>query len=187
FGKLVHISRDNVERRMMPGATGGIADEETFRHVPGMGLEAPFGRHDRQAFAGSGFTGESVPDPRDRNDAGGNLLEKIASGTFERKLLFVSVHCLRSLFLPTFPFQPGTVHSKLHQTKVLHLCHVSRAPVRTTKADVAGTRAEHVDLAQLVTAGRKFHYRPFAVPRNVQISIYITAHPVEAMVLELFQ
>src|ERR1043166_9364280 len=93
----------------------------------------------------------------------------------------------RSLFLPRLPLQTGPVHSKLYQPSVFHFCHVRCTPVRTPKADVAGKRAEYVNLAQLVTAGSKFHYGPFAVPGDAEISIHITAHPVQAMLVELFE
>ena len=64
----------------MPCATAGIADEEAFAHVPGVGEEAPFRRDDGQAFAAGGFAGKRWDDPRGRDDAGSNVLEKFASG-----------------------------------------------------------------------------------------------------------
>lgn len=64
----------------MPGAAAGIADEEAFAHVPGMGKEAPFRRDDGHAFAAGGFAGERRDDPWGRDDAGGNVREKLAAG-----------------------------------------------------------------------------------------------------------
>src|SRR5947207_7234284 len=63
----------------MPVAATGIADQKAFPHVPGMGKEAPFRRHNGQAFAASGFAGERRDDPGDRYDAGGDVLEELAS------------------------------------------------------------------------------------------------------------
>ena len=79
FGKLIHVGRDDVERWTMPGAATGIADEEAFAHVPGMGVEAPFRRDDGQASAAGAFAGERRDDPGGCDDAGGNVLEKLAS------------------------------------------------------------------------------------------------------------
>src|SRR6185436_2473547 len=58
LGKLIHVGRDNVEWWAMPGAAVGIADEEAFAHMPGMGVEAPFRRDDGHPFAAGGFASE---------------------------------------------------------------------------------------------------------------------------------
>src|SRR5258707_9088288 len=64
FGKLIHVSRDNVERWTMPGAVSRITDEEAFAHVPGMGKEAPFRRDNSHTFAAGGLAGKSRDRPR---------------------------------------------------------------------------------------------------------------------------
>src|SRR5438034_946987 len=79
FRKLIYVGRDNIERWTMPDAAARIADEEAFAHVPGMGKEAPFRRDDGHAFAAGGFAGERRNDPGDRDDAGGDVPEKLAS------------------------------------------------------------------------------------------------------------
>src|SRR5436190_18754962 len=64
----------------------------------------------------------------------------------------------RSLRVQALPLQSRPVHSKLHQTSMLHLRHVSRAPVGTAKTNVARQLPDHVNPPHSVPIWTKFYH-----------------------------
>ena len=88
--------------------------------------------------------------------------------------------------LPLVPFKSGAVDAELHQPGVFHFGDVNGFAIRATETEIAGAVPQHVNFLKDRSVGRHLYYGAFAIASDVQVAVDIAAHPVEAVVGELF-
>src|SRR5579859_7782118 len=82
------------------------------------------------------------------------------------------------------PGESRAVDAELHEAGMLDFGDVNRAAIRSADAQITRTPAQDGNLVQDFSLGRHFDDGAVAVAADVEISVYITPHAVEAVVFE---